>query len=115
MWDEFGECTNSFGGAGLVVRLKKDIGIAERRKALTSWNIQDGQIKRMMDKMTEEVSSEEENNELESDAGLDAQNDNDPQKEEHREKRVKKDKQKKSWRHTLKEAVTLARTKVNET
>ena len=90
MWDKLGEWTNSFGGAGLVVRLKKDLGIAEIRKALTSWNIQDRKIKRMMDKTREEVSSEEENNEMKSDAGLDVQNDNNPQEEEHREERVKK-------------------------
>ena len=108
MWDKVGEWRNKFGGVGLVVRLKKDLGIDEIRKALKSWNIQDGQIKRMMDRMTEEESLEEESNEMKSDAH------DESQKKGHRDKEVEGTQQKMSWKYTMKATVTFARTKVNK-
>ena len=103
MWEEVVEWRNTFGGVGLVVRLKQDLGIAQIQKALKSWNIQDGQIKRIMEKMAEEESSEEENNEEKSVTDEGSQ----------RVEEVEVTQQKVSWKHTLKAAVTVARTKVN--
>ena len=48
-WDELENWTGKFGGTGIVVRLKMDLTLVQIRRALTTWNIKDNTILKLLD------------------------------------------------------------------